>query len=338
MNGWQEMRSAMTIPGLAALALGICLAAAPAEAQSCPGDCDGDGTVTISELIRAVNISLGSQPLSNCMAADTSGDGTVAINELIQAVNASLGGCPPPSTPPTATATPEPTSTATSPPSTDCGNGIIDAGEDCDDGKVCGVLGDPCDDDNECSEGVSCAPRDGDGCQANCMFPVCGDGIVDNLTEGETCDDGDDLDECIPTSIQCCPSDCMIAECTPTGNRLVVDVDFATDLFVTGLTLFIQYPDGVVSIPTSGNTAAVRERVTSGTFPPPTVNDRNYGLTTLVNDIFGVPEGTALSISFDTCEGAGAPSAEDFSCVVQDATDDTPSTVTEQVSCSVSIQ
>jgi hypothetical protein len=332
MKGWEEMIRSTATRVAVGLSVGLCLAASPVWAQDCPGDCDGDGTVTISELIRAVNISLGSQPLSNCMAADTSGDGSVAINELIQAVNASLMGCPPPVNTPTPTASP------TVPPSENCGDGIIDDGEECDDGKTCGVLGDACEDDNECREGVSCTPRDGDGCQANCLLPVCGDGIVDNLTEGETCDDGDDSDECVASSIQCCPSDCTIAECSPTENRLEVNVDFDTDLFITGLTLFVQYPDGIVSIPSSGNTAAVRERVTSSTFPPPTVNDRNYGLTALLTDIFGVGEGTAMTISFDTCAEAGAPSAEDFSCIVQDATDDNFTTVTEQVSCSVSIQ
>src|SRR5262245_7329758 len=60
---------------------------------SCPGDCDGDATVSIAELIRGVGIALDAQPLSTCRAFDTSGDGTVSVNELIQAVNASLNGC-----------------------------------------------------------------------------------------------------------------------------------------------------------------------------------------------------------------------------------------------------
>jgi len=102
---------------------------APAAAQlPCVGDCDGDGMVSISELIRGVNISLGSADLSTCPEFDSSGDGMVAINELIQAVNAALQGCvndQPTATPtgfvmptdtpsteaPTATSTPEITDT-----------------------------------------------------------------------------------------------------------------------------------------------------------------------------------------------------------------------------------
>ena len=64
------------------------------EAGNCPGDCDGGGTVTINELIRAVAIALGQQPLESCPAADTNRDGRVSINELIAAVQASLNGCP----------------------------------------------------------------------------------------------------------------------------------------------------------------------------------------------------------------------------------------------------
>ena len=61
---------------------------------TCPGDCNGDGEVTINELITAVNIALGSQQVSACQAADTSHDGSVTINELISAVNSALNGCP----------------------------------------------------------------------------------------------------------------------------------------------------------------------------------------------------------------------------------------------------
>jgi hypothetical protein len=65
----------------------------PTPAPSCTGDCNGDGEVTINELISGVNIALGSAPLSQCPAFDPSGDGSVAINELIAAVGAALEGC-----------------------------------------------------------------------------------------------------------------------------------------------------------------------------------------------------------------------------------------------------
>jgi hypothetical protein len=61
---------------------------------ACAGDCGGDHTVSISELISCVNIALGSAPPGNCTACDVDGSGDVAINELIAAVNAALTGCP----------------------------------------------------------------------------------------------------------------------------------------------------------------------------------------------------------------------------------------------------
>jgi 6-phosphogluconolactonase (cycloisomerase 2 family) len=62
---------------------------------ACPGDCDDSGSPGISELVRCVNIALGSTAVGACPACDVDGNGQVAINELIQAVNAALSGCPP---------------------------------------------------------------------------------------------------------------------------------------------------------------------------------------------------------------------------------------------------
>jgi hypothetical protein len=59
----------------------------------CVGDCDGNGEVSISDLIVGVNIALGNQPVSNCPAFDPDGTGMVTINELIQGVNNALNGC-----------------------------------------------------------------------------------------------------------------------------------------------------------------------------------------------------------------------------------------------------
>lgn len=61
---------------------------------SCVGDCNGDGEVSINELITGVNIALGSAPVSSCEAIDENGNGEVTINELISAVNNALTGCP----------------------------------------------------------------------------------------------------------------------------------------------------------------------------------------------------------------------------------------------------
>ncbi|MBX3024528.1 hypothetical protein KF840_06420 [bacterium] len=59
----------------------------------CVGDCTGDGSVSVADLIVGVNIALGNQPVDNCPAFDVNGDGMVSISELIQAVGNALDGC-----------------------------------------------------------------------------------------------------------------------------------------------------------------------------------------------------------------------------------------------------
>jgi cysteine-rich repeat protein len=77
-----------------------------------------------------------------------------------------------------------------------CGNGVLDPGEQCDDGN--NISGDGCEADctnpvcgnrivdpgERCDDGNNI---NGDGCEADCTNPVCGNGIID---PGEQCDDG----------------------------------------------------------------------------------------------------------------------------------------------------
>ncbi len=96
----------------------------------------------------------------------------------------------------------------------ECGNGILEANEECDDGNTVltdacvsqcklSVCGDgiiregfePCDDGNQ---------DNADGCRNNCALPTCGDGIADI---GEECDDGNG------NNSDDCPSLCLRAKC-----------------------------------------------------------------------------------------------------------------------------
>ncbi|MBX3026826.1 hypothetical protein KF840_18110 [bacterium] len=65
--------------------------AAPSAPSTCAGDCNGDGVVTIDEIVLGVAMGLGGG--GDCAALDADGDGRVAIDELVRAVNAALGGC-----------------------------------------------------------------------------------------------------------------------------------------------------------------------------------------------------------------------------------------------------
>jgi uncharacterized repeat protein (TIGR01451 family) len=94
-----------------------------------------------------------------------------------------------------------------------CGDGILDPGEECDDGN--NIDGDGCqgncllpfcgdgilDPGEECDDGNNI---DGDGCQGNCLLPFCGDGILD---PGEECDDGNNIDG------DGCQGNCLLPFC-----------------------------------------------------------------------------------------------------------------------------
>ena len=54
---------------------------------------NGDGSVTVDELIKGVNIARGTATVDTCQAMDANGDGAVTIDELIAAVNRALNGC-----------------------------------------------------------------------------------------------------------------------------------------------------------------------------------------------------------------------------------------------------
>ena len=93
-----------------------------AGAQPCIGDCNGDGTVEINELILGVNIALNVLNISECPNLDD-GQGTVTVDRLIAAVNSALcdcGTCPTPA----GTATPTPTGGSVTPTVTPTGASV----------------------------------------------------------------------------------------------------------------------------------------------------------------------------------------------------------------------
>lgn len=118
-----------------------------AHAQ-CVGDCDGNGSVAVNELVLGTNIALERAPLSQCEVFDADDNGQVAVNELVTGVNNLLRECPAASTAtPTPTDSgPTPTPTATNTPIAGCGNGTVDfeLGETCDDGSREEGPGDDC--------------------------------------------------------------------------------------------------------------------------------------------------------------------------------------------------
>ncbi len=63
------------------------------ERPTCPGDCNGDGPVTIDELLIGVNIALGNAVVGRCLSFDADGDNSVTVNEVVRVVEVALNGC-----------------------------------------------------------------------------------------------------------------------------------------------------------------------------------------------------------------------------------------------------
>lgn len=72
----------------------LALSLSARAASACVGDCSGDGTVTLGELVAGVNVALGTASISACPAIDRDGDGSVDVNEILTAVNSSMIACP----------------------------------------------------------------------------------------------------------------------------------------------------------------------------------------------------------------------------------------------------
>ena len=77
----------------ALVSIGAIVLAAPAAAQTCEGDCNGDHSVEIDEIILGVRAVLGEAPIDDCRAMDGDGSGTVTVDELVAAVTGALQGC-----------------------------------------------------------------------------------------------------------------------------------------------------------------------------------------------------------------------------------------------------
>jgi hypothetical protein len=88
----------------------------------CSGDCNGDGQVTMDELLGSINIALDQAPVDACLAVDGDDSGTARIDEIARAVGVALTSCPArvlPPTPPESVETPTPTPTPPTVPGPD---------------------------------------------------------------------------------------------------------------------------------------------------------------------------------------------------------------------------
>jgi cysteine-rich repeat protein len=236
-------------------------------------------------------------------AGDCNDDGSVAINELITGVNIALGSA---------------------------------------EVSACSSF-----DGNGCTTGPTATPTPSQGTPGPTatVTPTrntsgCGDGFIDVLGERgpvETCDDGNTIDD------DGCPATCYVAPCTlMMDRRFKVAVNFSTvdpNVYLTSLSLFLRYPDGVVDVPGRDNSAPVLAAVTSDIYAT-TPRDFDYGLRLLLEDpsLVGYNEGTAATIEFSICDGATQPPVSSISCVVKEGGDPEFNVVpADQINCSLAL-
>jgi len=232
-----------------------------------------------------------------------------------------------------------------------CGNGVLDPGEQCDDGNtldddnclstcVLASCNDPFGDCNGSNlNGKTCASfmlAQGSGlaCQPNCRYDtsgcgppftptpantptptpgLCGNGVID---PGESCSASD---RCT-TGVTCivCPQDCAVAACTPGPPTETFAVQFVPgNQGATGVSVRVGYRSSVASIPGMGADASVGARVRNRPANSiVAVNDLDYALRVVLSRSTAFT-GSLFTVEFDSCAGAAAPMLTDLTCTVE---------------------
>ncbi len=119
----------------------------------------------------------------------------------------------------------------------ECGNGIVEGAEECDDGKRCSDNGDPCQNNSDCNSGATCVGRNIDGCTTpNVCVPdetpeaTCNDS-VDNDCDGLI--DCADTANC-PVTTSCGATAQCVAGGTCCGNGSIEAPEECDDGNITG--------------------------------------------------------------------------------------------------------
>jgi cysteine-rich repeat protein len=155
--------------------------------------------------------------------------------------------------------------------------------------------------------------------------PGCGNGIVEGFPPfNETCDDGNTVDG------DSCPASCHVDSCTAVpASSFGAHVTYAGPggTTISGLGYFVDYPEGKITNPSATAPFGVSNDV----------NQLGYGFTVEAVKLGGLPS-PLLTLTFQTCQGAPAATATDFTCKVTDASDDLGNVVDPNtVTCTVTV-
>src|SRR6185436_2645048 len=81
------------LPPLMVAVVAVVLLTGAALAQPCAGDCDDSGDVTVNEVVKTVNVALGTMGMTECANVDMNADDRAGIDEVVGAVDNSIHGC-----------------------------------------------------------------------------------------------------------------------------------------------------------------------------------------------------------------------------------------------------
>jgi hypothetical protein len=155
----------------------------------------------------------------------------------------------------------------------------------------------------------------------------CGNGVVD-LGTIETCDDGESNGK----PGDSCPSSCEVLSCTPqsgTSQQTSVTYTGPAGVTIAGISYLVDYPEGKVRKPTFAAKFGVSVATKDLTW--------GYSGNAIQGQAMALPS-PFMTVTFETCQGAPAAVASDFTCKVTDASDDNGNTVDPtMLTCAVTI-
>ncbi|MBI3783284.1 MAG: hypothetical protein HY270_07770 [Deltaproteobacteria bacterium] len=182
-----------------------------------------------------------------------------------------------------------------------CGNSKID-------GRCSVTTGTNCFSTLDCPSGESCIPI-------------------------ETCDDGNAV------SGDTCPSNCFIHSCSAsaTTHFMLISSNAPAGVELGAMAVYVEYPDGTVGIPGSGNDAQVQGSLTVPFDAFSSINDLEYAVRiALIGNGGAMFPGVVAVVQVDQCTGASDPTNDQFRCSVESAADTNGNTVAG-ASCSVTV-
>lgn len=115
-----------------------------------------------------------------------------------------------------------------------------------------------------------------------------------------------------------CAADCAVQACTATATSAA----FTFDLIAppgqspTGATVRLGYRSDILSIPGMASQASVLARIVApAPAPVPFIrNDQNYAVSVVLGRTSAITE--LFTVTFDRCQGAPAPTADDLGCAI----------------------